>query len=38
LNFNGFFFFLEFYHLFYPLRYPKMLILCGNGMSHNTLF
>lgn len=38
LKFSGFFFFKIFYPLFYPLKTPNCLILCGDGLLHNTCF
>ncbi len=34
LKFSGFFFYKNFYPLFYPLKTPNYLILCGDGLLH----
>ena len=38
LIFSGFFFFSLVYPLFYPLRLPKVLILCGVSLLHMSCF
>ena len=38
LKFSGFFFFKKFYPLFYPLKTPNYLILCGDGLLHKHCF